>query len=45
MEIKFLNSEHKEFYETNIKRVKYEDTYHRAIIYLLGISSDLRNNL
>jgi len=41
----FRSSEHEEFYEENIKKCRYTDEEHRALIYTLGITEDCRNNI
>lgn len=45
MEIQFLNKQHKEFYTEYLKRCRYNDAYHRAFIYCLGISRDTREHV
>jgi hypothetical protein len=42
MEIKFFNDVQKDFFESNMKRVRVNDTYHRSFFYCLSLSSDLR---
>lgn len=41
----FRNQEHEEFYIENLMRCRYQDAYHKALIYCLGISSDTRRNI
>lgn len=43
--IRFNGISHKEFYMENIKRCRYEDVYHKALIYTLGISKDCRKHI
>ena len=43
--IKFESFEHKEFYMNHIKKCRYKDVYHEALIYTLGISSDTRRHI
>lgn len=38
----FINQAHKEFYQENMQRCRYQDEYHKALIYCLGISNDTR---
>lgn len=40
--IKFKNLEHENFYSENLPLAGYEDGYHRALIYLLGVSEETR---
>jgi len=39
---KFNGQEHLDFYEAMIEKCRYQDVYHQALIYCLGISSDTR---
>ncbi len=41
----FKGKEHKEFYLKNLKRCRYQDVYHRALIYSLGIDRDTREHI
>ena len=43
--ITFKNREHKDFYKYNLSRCRYQDVYHKALVYCLGISSDTRVNV
>lgn len=36
--ILFHDEEHKKFYYENLKKVRYQDGYHKALVYCLGIS-------
>jgi len=45
MEIKFANTEHKDFYFKYIQKCRFQDTYHRALVYCLGINADTRKNV
>ena len=38
----FVDEEHQEFYLQNIKKCRYQDAYHRSLIYTLGICRDAR---
>lgn len=42
--IKFKNLEHENFYSENLPLAGYEDGYHRALIYLLGVSEETRTH-
>ena len=42
MQHRFAGREHRDFYIENIKRCRYQDVYHQALIYTLGISPDTR---
>ncbi|MCP1110273.1 DUF6075 family protein [Ohessyouella blattaphilus] len=41
----FVNDEHIEFYQENIEKCRYQDVYHKALIYCLGISSEVRRKV
>lgn len=41
--IKFYDDKHKEFYNEKIKDIT-NDSYHRALVYLLGLTEDTRKN-
>lgn len=43
--IVFISEKHKEFYYDKLKEVRYQDVYHKALIYTLGINDDTRNNI
>ncbi len=40
----FANEEHEKFYYEKLEQVRYQDCYHKALIYILGISDDTRNH-
>ena len=40
----FTDSEHEKFYYEKLKQARYQDCYHKALIYILGISEDTRNH-
>lgn len=40
----FKNEEHKKFYDEYLKKCRYQDVYHKALVYCLGISPDTRAN-
>lgn len=43
--IQFNGIAHKEFYMENIEKCRYQDVYHKALIYTLGINEDCRKNI
>ncbi len=43
--ILFHDEEHKKFYYENLKKVRYQDECHKALLYCLGISQDTRRNI
>ena len=43
--ITFKSREHEKFYEEYLKKCRYQDVYHRALIYCLGIDRDTRDNV
>ena len=43
--ILFHGEEHKKIYNENLKKVSYQDEYHKALLYCLGISQDTRRNI
>lgn len=45
MEIKFANKQHKDFYAEYLPKCRYNDAYHRALVYCLGISRDTRDHV
>lgn len=44
-EIVFISEAHEKFYYEQLKRVHYQDEYHKALCYCLGISDDTRRNV
>ena len=40
--ITFKSREHEKFYEEYLKKCRYQDIYHRALVYCLGIDRDTR---
>lgn len=38
----FANEEHEKFYYEKLEQARYQDCYHKALIYILGISEDTR---
>jgi len=43
--ITFKNTEHEKFYEKYLQKCRYQDVYHKALVYCLGIDSDTRRNV
>lgn len=41
----FISDAHEKFYYEKLKEVRYQDVYHKALVYCLGISADTRNNV
>ncbi len=44
-EILFKSSEHELFYNEMLAKCAYEDCYHRALMYTLGINEDTRRHI
>ena len=40
----FISEAHEKFYYENLKEVRYQDVYHKALCYCLGINDDTRRN-
>ena len=40
--INFKNESHRKFYEEWMQKCRYQDVYHKALVYCLGISEDTR---
>ena len=43
--ITFKNKEHEKFYHTYLSKCRYQDSYHKALVYCLGLSEDTRRNV
>ena len=43
--IRFISEAHEKFYYEKLKEVRYQDVYHKALCYCLGISDDTRRNI
>ena len=41
----FISDAHEKFYYEKLKEVRYQDVYHKALVYCLGISNDTRRNV
>lgn len=42
--ITFKNKEHEKFYMEYLPKCRYQDVYHKALVYCLGIDRDTREN-
>lgn len=40
----FKNEEHRRFYEEYLQKCRVKDTYHKALVYCLGINRDTRQH-
>ena len=43
--ITFKNEAHKKFYMEYLPKCRYQDVYHKSLVYSLGINSDTRNHV
>ena len=43
--VTYKNQSHHEFYDKYIQECRYEDVYHKALVYCLGINEDTRNHI
>ena len=43
--ITFKNKEHEKFSNTYLSKCRYQDSYHKALVYCLGLSEDTRRNV
>ena len=41
----FKNESHRKFYEEWLPKCRYQDVYHKALVYCLGINEDTRNHI
>ncbi len=41
----FISNAHEKFYYEKLKEVRYQDVYHKALVYCLGISDGTRRNI
>lgn len=41
----FKSQEHKDFYLEHLKKCRYQDEYHKALVYCLGIDRDTRSHV
>ena len=42
--ITFKNKEHEKFYMEHLPKCRYQDVYHKTLVYCLGIDRDTREN-
>jgi hypothetical protein len=42
--ITFKNKAHEDFYQEYLLKCRYQDVYHKALVYCLGIDQDTRRN-
>ena len=42
--IVFISDAHEKFYYEKLKEVRYQDEYHKALCYCIGINNDTRRN-
>ena len=42
--INFISDAHEKFYYEKLKEVRYQDVYHKALCYCIGINNDTRRN-
>lgn len=43
--ITFKNEAHKKFYMEYLPKCRYQDVYHKALVYCLGLNSDTRDHV
>ena len=43
--ITFKSEAHRKFYEEYLQKCRYQDAYHKALVYCLGINADTRNHV
>ena len=43
--ILFISEAHEKFYYEKLKEIRYQDVYHKALCYCLGINDDTRKNV
>ena len=41
----FKNREHEKFYKEYLQKCRYQDVYHMALVYCLGIDRDTRDHI
>lgn len=41
----FRSKEHEKFYFEHLPKCRYQDVYHKALVYCLGIDKDTRNHV
>ena len=43
--ITFKNKDHENFYRKYLPKCRYQDVYHKALVYCLGIDRDTRDHV
>ena len=43
--ILFMNETHLRFYREYLPKCRWQDTYHKALVYCLGLNKDTRNHI
>ena len=43
--VTFKNAAHKKFYMEYLPQCRYQDVYHKALVYCLGLNEDTRNHV
>lgn len=43
--ITFKNRAHEDFYQRYLSKCRYQDVYHKALVYCLGIDRDTREHV
>lgn len=43
--VTFKNKQHEEFYQTYLSKCRYEDVYHKALVYCLAMDEDTRTHI
>ena len=43
--IRFISEAHEQFYYEKLKEVRYQDVYHKALCYCIGMNEDTRRNV
>lgn len=43
--IKFRNREHKDFYKKYLAKCRFQDVYHKALVYCIGIDQNTRDHV
>lgn len=44
-EVIFKDKRHETFYHTYLLKCRYQDAYHKALVYCLGLAEDTRNHI
>lgn len=43
--VTFKNEEHEKFYKMYLPKCRYQDVYHKALVYCLGVDRDTRDSI